>query len=264
MGCGEYNFMEDKMTTSTETVSNQEGRSLWFHLIGIIDRPISTFAAIAKRRKWTTWALPLAIVLITLTLMVVAQAPYTAEFAREQAAIQLATLPEAQAEQARSITEITTSVPFMIGMGLLFGYLAVIIGMLIEAAFYYFGSIIMGGNDTNFGAVFTMNSWSRLPMAIGYLVQLGIILVTQSMITAPGLSYFVAGNDLMENAKNPVYVLLANIDLFWLWHLVLAALGLAVVARMNRGKSAVLVILYAILALGISVGWAILSVSMAG
>ena len=68
----------------------------------------------------------------------------------------------------------------------------------------------------------------------------------------------------MENAKNPVYVLLANIDLFWLWHLVLAMLGLAVVARMSRGKSAVLVILYAILALGISVGWAILSVSMAG
>ena len=171
------------MTTSTETVSKQEDRSLWFHLIGIIDRPISTFEAVTKRRKWVTWALPLAIVLIALTVTVVIQAPYTSEFAREQAEAQLATLPPAQAEQARSITETTTSVPFMIGMGLLFGYLAVIVGTLIEAAFYYFGSIITGGNDTNFGSVFTMNSWSRLPMAIGYLVQMGIILVTQSMLT---------------------------------------------------------------------------------
>lgn len=252
------------MTTSTETASNQEDRSLWFHLIGIIDRPVSTFEAVTKRRKWTTWALPLAMVLIALTLVTVAQAPYTAEFAREQAEAQLATLPEAQAEQARSITDVTTSIPFMIAMGLLFGYVAIVVGVLIETAFYYFGSIIMGGNDTNFGSVFSMNSWSRLPMAIGYLVQLGIILVTRSMITAPGLSYFVAGDDLMENAKNPVYVLLANVDLFWLWHLILAILGVAVVARMSRGKSTVLVILYAVLALGISVGWAILSVSMAG
>lgn len=252
------------MTTSTESVNNQEERSLWFHLIGIIDRPVSTFEAVTTRRKWVNWALPLAIVLIALTLVTVAQAPYTAEFAREQAETQLATLSEAQAEQARSVMETTTSVPFMIAMGLIFGYLAIAVGMLIESAFYYFGSIITGGNDTNFGAVFTMNSWARLPMAIGYLVQLGIILITQSMITTPGLSFFVAGDDLMENAQNPIYVLLANLDLFWLWHLVLAVLGLAVVARMSRGKSTILVILYAVLSLGISVGWAMLSVSMAG
>jgi hypothetical protein len=252
------------MTTPSETVNNQADRSLWFHLIGIIDRPVATFEAVTKRRKWTIWALPLAIVLIALTLVTVAQAPYTAEFAREQAETQLATLSEAQAEQARSVMETTTSVPFMIAMGLLFGYLAIIVGLLIETAFYYFGSIIMGGNDTNFGSVFSMNSWSRLPMAIGYVVQLGIVLVTQDMITTPGLSFFVAGEDLIENAQNPVYVLLANIDLFWLWHLILAVLGVAVVARMSRGKSAVLVVLYAVLALGISVGWAMLSVSMAG
>jgi hypothetical protein len=203
-------------------------------------------------------------VLLALALVAVIQAPYTAEFAREQAEVQLATLPEEQAEQARSITEMTTSVPFMIGVTLIFGALAVIVGTLIETAFYYFGSIIMGGGDTNFGTVFSMNSWARLPLAISYLVQTGIVLATQSMLTTPGLSYFVAGDDLMENAKNPVYVLLSSIDLFWLWHVVLAVLGLAVVARMSRGKAAVLVILYAILVLGISVGWAMLSVSMAG
>ena len=252
------------MTTSTESVNNQKDRSLWFHLLAIIDRPVSTFAVVTKQRKWITWALPLAIVLIAFTLVVVIQSPYTAEFAREQADLQLATLPESQAEAARSVVDMTTSVPFLIATGLIVGYLTIVIGLLIEAAFYYFGSIIMGGNDTNYGAVFTMNSWSRLPLALGYLVQMGIILVTQSMLTTPGLSYFVAGDDLLENAKNPVYVLLANIDLFWFWHLVLAVLGLAVVARMSRGKSAVLVVLYAVLALGISVGWAILSVSMAG
>ena len=94
------------MATSTESVTNQGDRSLWFHLIGIIDRPISTFEAVTKQRRWTSWALPLAIVLIALTLVIVVQSPYTAEFAREQAEAQLATLPEAQAEQAFEQVEV--------------------------------------------------------------------------------------------------------------------------------------------------------------
>ncbi|MBN1218634.1 MAG: YIP1 family protein [Anaerolineae bacterium] len=252
------------MTTSTESVTGQESRSLWFHLFGIIDRPVSTFVAVLKRRKWTTWALPLAVVLIAFTLVTIFQTPYTTEFAREQAEKQLATLPEAQVEAARSVMAYTLSLPFMLAMSLLLGYLTIIIGTLVQAAFLYFGSLIWGGDDTTFGSVFTMTNWSRLPLAIAYLVQMGIILVTQSMLQYAGLSFFVGTGDMLADAKNPVYVLLANLDLFWLWHLLLAVWGLSVVARMSRGKSALLVIVYAILTLGFSVGWAILSVRMAG
>ena len=46
---------------------------------------------------------------------------------------------------------------------------------------------------------------------------------------------------------------LANIDLFWLWHLLLAVLGLSVVARISRGKSLILVVIYAVLAVSIFV-----------
>ncbi len=58
----------------------------------------------------------------------------------------------------------------------------------------------------------------------------------------------------MEDVKNPLYALLANLDLFWLWHLGLAVVGLAVVSRMSRGKSLVLVLIYAVIVLGAMVG----------
>lgn len=240
------------MTTTTETNSTQR-HPLWFYLFGIIDRPVATFEAVLKRRKWTTWALPLAIVLGAFVIVTVIHTPYTLEVSRAQAEKQLAEMPAEQAEMARATLAVTLSLPFMLALGLGIGAAILVLGTLIQSAFFYFGALIMGGDDLDFGAVFPMSAWSRLPMAFGYLVQTGIILVTQSMFKYPGLSYLVASGDLLEDAKNPMFLLLSNIDLFWLWHLLLAVLGLAVVARISRGKSLVLVAVYAVLAVSVFV-----------
>ena len=240
------------MTTSTETTSGQETRPLWQHLVGIIDRPVATFEAVTRQPKWFTWALPLAIVLIAFVVVTVLNTPYTSEMSREQLEQQLAEMSPEQAEMVRTQAEFTTSLPFALTVGLITGGIFIILGVLFQAAYFYFGAMILGGNDTNFGSVFTMTNWSRLPMAVGYLVQAGIVIATQKMLQ-PGLSFVVASGNMMEDVKNPVYALLANVDLFWLWHLVLAVLGLAVVARMNRGKSLILVVIYTLVILAIMV-----------
>jgi hypothetical protein len=90
-------------------------------------------------------------------------------------------------------------------------------------------------------------------MAPGYLVQMGIVLATQRVLN-PGFSFLVATGNMAEDVKNPVYALLANLDLFWLWHLLLAVLGFSVVSRISRGKSFILVLIYAIIVLAMMVG----------
>jgi hypothetical protein len=90
-------------------------------------------------------------------------------------------------------------------------------------------------------------------MALGYLAQTGIVLATQRILN-PGFSFLVATGNMIEDIKNPIYALLANLDLFWLWHLLLAVLGFSVVSRVSRGKSFILVLIYAIVVLGIMVG----------
>jgi hypothetical protein len=260
---GYSTISEEKMTTSTEPISNQDKRPLWLHLLGIIDRPVATFEAVLKQRKWLTWALPLFVVILAFVIVTVTHTPYTLELSREQLERRLATMPPEQAEVVRTTTEFTLSLPFVLATGLGVGTAVIILGLLIQSAFFYFGALIIGGNDMNFGAVFTMSTWARIPLAIGYLVQTALIIVTKSFLH-PGLSYLVATGDLIEDSKNPLFILLSNIDIFRLWHLLLAVLGLSVVARISRGKSLILVVIYAILAVGITVGPTLFLSGMAG
>jgi len=38
--------------------------------------------------------------------------------------------------------------------------------------------------------------------------------------------FLVASGDLLQDARNPLFVLLSGLDLFWLWHLLLTVVGL--------------------------------------
>jgi hypothetical protein len=237
------------MTISVERVPH-EIRPLWQYLFGIIDRPVSTFEAVLTQRKWLTWAVPLFIVIIAFAITTGAQTPHTLALAREQAERQLASMPAQQAEAAQAMMETTLSLPFMLATGLGVGIITLLAGVLIQAAFLYFGSLIVGGNDTTFGSMFTMTAWARLPMAIGYLVYAGLIFASQEFIY-PGLAFLVTTGDFIQDTQNPLVSLLGSIDLFWLWHLLLIVLGLSVVSRLSRGKSLVLTGLYAALSIGV-------------
>ena len=251
------------MTTSTESVSNQDTRPLWLHLFGMIDRPVITFEAVLKQRKWFTWALPLFVVIVAFVIVTVIHTPYMLEISREALEEQLATMPPEQAEAVRETTKFTLSLPFMLTTGLGVGIAVIILGTLIQSAFFYFGALILGGDDINFGPVFTMSAWARIPIAIGYLVQAVLIFFTKSSLY-PGVSFLITTGNLMKDARSPLFVLLSNIDIFRLWHILLAVLGLSVVARISRGKSLILVVIYAILALGVMVGPTLLFSGMAG
>ncbi len=59
-----------------------------------------------------------------------------------------------------------------------------------------------------------------------------------------GLSFLVAGADQVQNAGNLFYGLLAQVDPFLVWHLVLVGMGLAVSTRSTTAKTALGTISY--------------------
>jgi Yip1 domain len=241
------------MTSSVEVVQNGDQRSLWQLLFGIIDRPNSTFKSILARPHWTRWLVPLLIVIIAFAVYTAVQAPYGLELARQQAERQLASLPAEQAEAARAGMQVSMSLPVVLATGIGFGSIVLIIGLIAQAAFLYFTALVAGGDDLEFGPVFIMSTWTRLPVAIGFLTQAGYIFMMQRMIEQPGLSFLVATGDVLQDARNPLYLILGRLDIFWLWHLLLVVLGLSAAARMGRGKSLLLTLLYAALTLGLTV-----------
>jgi hypothetical protein len=236
---------------TAEIVSENKTPPMWQLLFGIIDRPVATFEAVLARRKWWMWAVPLLLVLVCLAVMMAVRTPYDTELARQEVERQLASMPAEQAEAARATMETFMSYPFRLATGLIVGILFVVIGLVAQAALLYFGALVAGG-EVDFGPVFTVSAWTRIPAAIHYLVQAGFMLVAQRAIQAPGLSTLVATGDLMKDAQNPLFTLLGRLDPFWIWHLVLVVLGLAVVARFSRKKSLVLTLIFAALSLAIT------------
>ncbi|GAB4532021.1 MAG: hypothetical protein Kow0063_12020 [Anaerolineae bacterium] len=235
---------------TVEPVLDEKKPPLWQLLFGIIDRPATTFGAVLARRKWYVWALPLLVVLVCMSAMMVVRTPYDMQIAEQEMERQLATLPAEQVEAARAGMETFMSFPVRLAMGLITAIIMLLIGVVAQAAILYFGALVAGG-EVDFSSVFTMSSWTRLPMAIYFLVQAVFMLATQRPVNAPGLSALVATGDLMKDAQNPLFTLLGRLDPFWLWHLFLVVVGLSVAARFSRVKSLVLTLIYVVVSLAV-------------
>jgi hypothetical protein len=89
-------------------------------------------------------------------------------------------------------------------------------------------------------------------MAVYFLVQAIFMFVAKRAINALGLSALVATGDLMQDAQDPLFTLLGRLDPFWLWHLFLVVVGLAVAAQFSRKKSLVLTVIYAAISLAVT------------
>jgi len=240
------------MTTSINSAKQQSAGSLWQALVGIIDRPRITFQSLLQREDWRRWAVPLLLYFLAFAVLTAVQTPYLRELALQQADLRLADLPADQADAARTTMEFTMSLPFMLATGIIFGGLALFIGVLAQTGYLYLSAMLAGGRDTGFKGMFTVSAWSRIPLAIGFLVQAAFAAFSQGALRYPGLAPLVASGNQLEDAGNPLVALLARVDLFWLWHLVLVAIGLTVAARLSRGKSIVLTVVYAGLALAMA------------
>lgn len=234
--------------TST-TFESKPLPSLWRQVFGIIDQPKTTFALVTARPGWARWAVPLFIWLLAFTIFIVVQAPYTLAFTRETMEGQLATMPPEQAEAVRSASQFTMTLPFILAAGLVSGILLLGVGLLAQAVFLYFGAFLLGGAENSFGSIFTMAAWTRIPMAIAFLVQAVYVGLTQQILRYPGLSFLVATGDMLQDAQDPLFSLLSGIEFFWFWQLLLTIIGLTVVARLSWGKALLLTLVYAVLAL---------------
>lgn len=210
-------------------------------LVSIIDRPATTMSYVGKKPGWA-WLTPALLVLVGLVAFSVASAPVTSELALRQAQQQMASLPPQQAEQAAAQVERFTSPPMIATFSIIGGLVALVVIWLLGAGILYFLGLVAGG-EANFAQSFTILTWSWLPYALRNLVLAAYVAYKGQMINL-GLSFLVATGDQIKDAANWLYVLLSQIDLFYLWHLVLVIVGLAAVGRLSKTKATIVGVIY--------------------
>ena len=94
------------------------------------------------------------------------------------------------------------------------------IGWAIGTLIIYFG-LVIGGLEIGFGALFSAYSWTSLPFVVRDLADAAFVSISGTLRVNPGLSYFLSTGDVLADARNPLWVLAGQIDLFLLWHLIL-------------------------------------------
>lgn len=187
-------------------------------------RPRSTFGKIAALNR-SVWATPMLILTVTTLGRVMA-----AGWLRQQAAlngeVQLPMdfqyyPPEMQAQflQAQQATQ---SPVFHYVFPAITALMGIWLGWLLVSGLIHLVLTMLGGRgDTS--TTINLVAWASLPFALRDLVRTGAMLATRELINSPGLAGFAPAGSGSGSAY--LVALLALIDLYVIWHILLIATG---------------------------------------
>jgi len=233
--------------------------SVWSALVSIIDKPASTFASVVAHPR-LKWVLPLVLTVVMIVFNAWVTAPYSSELAKKAAVQQMAQsgLTPDQIEQANEQAARFQSPTFIGIVGSISGSLFVAIAWLAGAALLYFVSLVAGAEFT-FGSVFAVMAWSTIPTALRSLVQGVLIAITGKFPVYTGLAALQVSGDVLADSRNPMIALLSFADVFWLWHIALLVIGMAVATQFSKIKAFWIVLIYAAASIGLGLGSSFLS-----
>jgi hypothetical protein len=134
-----------------------------------------------------------------------------------------------------------------IGLSTFSSVAGALVGYLVCATVVFAMLLIVGGK-TSFRQIFPVAVWSSLPLIVRQLVHAVVTLVTGR----PSVAGFRGLLTTAELASMPlVGSLLGQFDIYLLWNLVLLGIGVAVTAKLSRGKSVAVVLAYVVVAAGL-------------
>lgn len=206
-------------------------------LTGIIIRPRQTFKRLQDAPKSYWWAVFL-ITVLAIAVLAFASVNIQAQRLSNFTPPEGVELPEDMEMPESS----QSSTGLQVGMAVASSSVQALLGYVLCAFVVFSMSFIMGGKVT-FKQAFRVSVWSSVPLIVRRLVQ-GITVLISGNSPVAGLAAVMT---IQEASSLPaIYSLLSNIDVYLIWNLVLLGIGTSVVARLNKSKSAVVVIVYVI------------------
>jgi hypothetical protein len=103
------------------------------------------------------------------------------------------------------------------------------VGWLLLAALLHFGSTLLGGRGSMQSAL-SIVAWASLPFAVRDILRIIFMLSAGHAIISPGLSGFASASGFVSQ-------LLARVDIFLIWQVILLVIGLSVTDSLPRSKA---------------------------
>ncbi len=211
-------------TTSMSAPEAQPRIHPFGRIIGVFTRPKQTFASIAERPSWVA-PLLLMIVLATCVGALLNTKMNWGEYIRHKAEEnpRFSQMSEEQKDQA-----VAGQVKFWASFSYGVGMVAVPISVLLFALIYWGSFELFRGAGLRYGQAFAITTHAFLPTAISSILALIILPlkaygdVDPENVVATSLKAY-----LPESAPKPLLALGGSLELFFIWCLVLVAIGFA-------------------------------------
>ena len=246
-------------TTSLPLPQNRNG----LHLIpDMLLHPRQAFAQIGVENK-RAWVAPLLLLSLT-TLAALLVNSYFVSRAAMSAPPELPPdwqywSPEMQndfmqAQQATQSPTILYVIPAVLGLAKLW------LGWVILGGLLHMVSTLMGGRETITDAL-NIYAFSILPFALRDVLRVVFVWSVQHPIQKAGLSGFVADGAMGSPFWGQI---LANFDLFLVWHAVVLVIGFQVFANLPRKKALAVVLTVLAISLLVQAGLGTLGIRIGG
>jgi len=200
----------------------QRPRALRFEwLLPVLIRPRQGFASIVEETRGI-WLTPILLLMGTSIVRVIA-----AGVTRAPGELSLPPgfeyySPEQQA-QFMQAAQATSGPVFVYVFPAIIALLSVWVGWLIASGVVHFVLTIQGGRGTTLRSA-NVVAWAGLPFAVRDIVRFAAMLIAGQPIASPGLSGFITPD--APGIALFAASLLALVDLYILWHIVLVIVGM--------------------------------------
>jgi hypothetical protein len=203
----------------------------------VLFRPVRAFARIAAQTKGV-WLTPILILTLTAVVYVIASGPTR----KAIAAAAPAELPEnfqyfspEQQAQFQQSSAATQGNVFIYAFPALVAVLKVWFGWLLVGGLLHLVMTLLGGRGDT-GAAMNLVAWAGLPYAVLDIVRTVFVLSTHQVVKTSGLAGFAPSGESAW-AQFAAY-LLALVDIYVIWHIILLVVGVRASNGISRGKAA--------------------------
>lgn len=220
--------------------------------------PRHTFAELASESR-AVWLTPMLVLSLTASLVVIV-AGYLRSRAALMGEIQLPPdwqfwTPEMQNNYMQA-QQATQGPVFSYIIPLVGALTALWVGWLVLAGLLHLGSTLLGGRGSMQSAL-NIVAWASLPFGVRDLLRVLFMLSAGHTIASPGLSGFTTDAGFLTQ-------LLARVDLFLIWNMILLVIGFRAADGLSRSKALTAVVFVLLLILLAQAGLGQLSAGLGG
>ena len=193
-------------------------------IIGVFTSPKQTFTSIAEKPSWVAPMLLMMILAVVVGGLLNSKmnwAQYIRHKAEENPRFE-------QLSEDKKDEAVAGQVKFWAGFSYAVGAVAIPISILIFAGIYLVAFNLMSGAGVRYGQSFAITTHAFLPAAITSVLAMIILpLKTYGDVDPENIVATSLKACLPETAPKPLLALGGSLELFWIWCLVLVAIGFA-------------------------------------